>query len=80
MERCEFVSFLGFVNNNDCAAEILTMTARGGGEGEEIFGGGDNHATREDDETTTKATPQSLGKWQGMDEMMNVTMQYSSVM
>jgi hypothetical protein len=62
LERCEFVSFLGFVNNNDCAAEILTMTARGGGEGEEIFGGGDNHATREDDETTTKATPQSLGK------------------
>ncbi len=60
LERCEFVSF--WASSKDCAAEILTMMARGGGEGKELFGGGDNHATREDDEMTTKATPQSLGE------------------
>ncbi len=42
---------------DDCAAEILTMMARGGGEGEELFSRGGNHVTQEDDETTTKATP-----------------------
>ncbi len=61
---------MGFVEDDDCAAEILTMMARGGGEGKESFCGGDNHATREDDEMTMKATPQSLGERQGTDEMM----------
>jgi hypothetical protein len=60
---------LGFVDDNDRAAEILTMMAHGGGEGKELFGGRDNHAPWEDDETTTKATPQSLRKLQGTDEM-----------
>jgi hypothetical protein len=45
------------------------MMACGGGEGEELVDRGDNHATQEENKTLTKATPQSLGEQQGMDEM-----------
>ncbi len=53
---------MGFVDNNDCAAEILMMMVHGGREGKELLGRGDNHATREDNKMAMKATPQSLGK------------------